>query len=60
MKDGDRVIDTQWPQLGPGTVTKAGTNVSLVKWDNYLEHKLPKCEYVANRHLTICEGAIWC
>jgi len=48
MKDGDRVIDIQWPQLGPGTVIKAGTDVSLVKWDKYLEHQIP---YIANRYL---------
>ena len=55
MKEGDRVIDMQWKSLGPGTIAKAGTDVSLVKWDNCLVHKMPKYEYVANRYLLAYE-----
>jgi hypothetical protein len=54
---GDRVIDTQWPQLGPGTIIKTGTDISLVRWDNYLENKIPKDDYIANRHLAAYEGS---
>ena len=57
MKEGDRVIDIQWPQLGPGIVIKAGTDVSLVKWDKYLEHQVPQGDYIANRYLAAYEDA---
>ena len=52
MEEGDRVLNKQWPGLGRGTVAKAGTEVSLVRWDNnYLKHKVPKYDYVANVNL---------